>query len=130
MANQTTDRSGPASPAGEAAPAGKFGWAMFDWANQPFFTVVVTFIFAPYFTSVVVGDPVAGQALWGYTQAIAGVTIALLAPFLGAIADAGGPRKPWIGFFTLLCIVGSCLLWLATPAADPGRLAAPARLSR
>ncbi len=113
--------SAPGAP-DEASAAGKFGWAMFDWANQPFFTLVVTFIFAPYFTSVVVGDPVRGQALWGYTQAIAGVTIAVLAPFLGAIAEAGGPRKPWIGCFTLHCIVGSCLLWLATPAADPGRL--------
>ena len=45
-------------PAGEASALGKFGWAMFDWANQPFFTVVVTFIFAPYFATVVVGDPV------------------------------------------------------------------------
>ena len=109
-------------PAGEAPALGKFGWAMFDWANQPFFTVVVTFIFAPYFTTVVVGDPVEGPALWGYTQAVAGVTIAILAPFLGAIAEAGGRRKPWILFFTVLCIVGSCLLWVATPGADADRL--------
>ena len=103
---------------GEASTLGKFGWAMFDWANQPYFTVVTTFIFAPYFASFVVGEPIRGQALWGYTQAAAGVTIAVLAPFLGSIADAGGPRKPWILFFTAVCVVGSCLLWYAVPAAD------------
>ena len=108
---------------GEASKRGKFGWAMFDWANQPFFTLITTFIFAPYFTSFVVGDAVRGQALWGYTQAIAGVVIALLAPFLGSIADASGRRKPWIGVFTAIGVAGSFLLWYATPAADAGVLA-------
>jgi UMF1 family MFS transporter len=96
---------------------------MFDWANQPFFTLVTTFIFAPYFVSFVVGDPVRGQALWGYTQAGAGVIVALLAPFLGAIADAAGRRKPWIASFTALGAAGSCLLWYATPGADAEVLA-------
>ncbi len=108
---------------GEASRRGKFGWAMFDWANQPFFTLITTFIFAPYFVSFVVGDAVRGQALWGYTQAFAGVVIALAAPFLGSIADAGGRRKPWIGVFTALGVAGACALWYATPAADPGGLA-------
>lgn len=108
--------------AGEASAAGKFGWAMFDWANQPFFTIITTFIFAPYFTATVVGDPVRGQALWGYTQAAAGITIALLAPFLGAIADAGGRRKPWILVFSALCVVGCFALWWAVPGAAPGTL--------
>ena len=106
----------------EASLPGRFGWAMFDWANQPFFTVVTTFIFAPYFASFVVGDPVQGQALWGYTQAVAGVTIAVLAPFFGSIADAGGPRKPWILSCTAICVIGSSLLWFATPAAAAGTL--------
>ena len=108
---------------GEASKGGKFGWAMFDWANQPFFTLITTFIFAPYFVSFVVGDAVRGQALWGYTQAFAGIIIALLAPFLGSIADAGGRRKPWIGAFTALGVAGSFLLWYATPAADADGLA-------
>ena len=43
---------------------GQFSWALFDWANQPFFTVVTTFIFAPYFANVMVGDAVRGQATW------------------------------------------------------------------
>ncbi len=107
---------------GEASKLGKFGWAMFDWANQPFFTLITTFIFAPYFVSFVVGDAVRGQALWGYTQGIAGVAVALMAPFLGSIADAGGRRKPWIGAFTGLGAVASCALWFAIPGADAGGL--------
>ena len=45
---------------------------LFDWANQPFQTLVVTFVFAPYFAATVVGDPVRGQALWGTATAIGG----------------------------------------------------------
>lgn len=99
----------------EASTLGKISWAFFDWANQPYFTVITTFIFAPYFTSFVVGDPVQGQAYWGYTQAAAGILIALLSPLFGSIADAGGPRKPWIGVFAVLCAVCSISLWWALP---------------
>jgi len=100
---------------------GQFSWALFDWANQPFFTVVTTFIFAPYFAARVVGDAAQGQALWGYGQAAAGVAVALLSPVLGAVADAGGRRKPWIAAFVALCVAASFALWFATPGmARPG----------
>src|SRR5258705_201632 len=46
----------------EASKLGQFSWALFDWANQPFFTIVTTFIFAPYFANVMVADPVQGLA--------------------------------------------------------------------
>ncbi len=104
----------------EASKLGKFSWALFDWANQPYFTVVTTFIFAPYFTSYVVGDPAQGQAYWGYTQAAAGILIALLSPVFGSIADAGGPRKPWIAVFVALCAIGSISLWWAVPGQTSG----------
>ncbi len=96
---------------------GQFSWALFDWANQPYFTLVTTFIFAPYFTSYVVGDAIRGQELWGYGQAFAGLCIALLSPVLGAMADANGPRKPWILVFQALGVVGCAGLWLALPGA-------------
>lgn len=101
-------------------PAGRLGvfsWAMFDWANQPYFTLITTFIFAPYFTSAVVGDAVRGQELWGYGQAVAGLCIALLSPVMGAIADAGGRRKPWIMVFQAVCVLACASLWLAMPGA-------------
>jgi MFS family permease len=104
-------------------PAGRLGqvsWALFDWANQPFFTLVTTFIFAPYFTAIVVGDATEGQALWGYAQAAAGAAIALLSPVLGSIADASGPRKPWIFAFQALCVAACWMLWYALPGAPDG----------
>jgi len=99
----------------EASKRGQFSWALFDWANQPFFTIVTTFIFAPYFANVMVGDPVEGQAAWAFTQSASGLLIALMSPFLGAMADAGGRRKPYIFAFQLLLVVGCAALWWAYP---------------
>lgn len=93
------------------------GWMLFDWAAQPFFTVITTFIFAPYFVSRLTADPAQGQAVWGYTLTAAGIVIALLSPVLGAIADATGPRKPWIAFFAGVKIVSLTLLWYAAPGS-------------
>ena len=55
----------PDAPFREASPLARFSWAMFDWSNQPFFTIITTFIFAPYFSTIVVGDAIRGQSLWG-----------------------------------------------------------------
>ena len=93
-------------------------WMLFDWAAQPFFTVVITFIFGPYFVSRLADDPVAGQAAWGYTITIAGLLIAILSPLLGAIADETGRRKPWIAFFALIKITALLLLWQAAPGSS------------
>lgn len=92
-----------------------WGWMSYDWAAQPFHTLLVTFIFGPYFASSVASDPVSGQATWGYMTAAAGMVLAISAPFLGAYADAMGPRKPWIMLFSILFVVGSLPLWLAVP---------------
>ncbi len=96
-------------------PRALAGWVMFDWAAQPFYTLVLTFLFAPYFASTFIGDAAWGQELWGYTTAAAGVFVALLSPVLGAIADASGKRKPWIAISSLALIAGLCSLWLAAP---------------
>ena len=77
--------------------------------------MVTTFIFAPYFANVMIGDPVQGQSAWAFTQSIAGILIALMSPFLGAMADAGGRRKPYIFFFQLLLGIGCAALWWAYP---------------
>lgn len=91
------------------------GWALFDWATQPFYTLVVTFLFAPYFVNGFMDDPTHGQTLWAYATGIAQLVAALLAPVLGAIADAGLPRKPWIAGFSVLLVVGLSGLWFAAP---------------
>jgi len=107
---------------GASGPGGLFGWVMFDWATQPFYTLVVTFLFAPYFVNGFSADPVLGASLWGYATGIAQLIAAILAPILGAYADARHQRrKPWIGLFSVLLVVGLCGLWLADPAY-PGRL--------
>jgi hypothetical protein len=83
---------------------------------QPFFTLITTFVYAPYFAVGIVGDPARGQALWGFATGVAGLVIALLSPALGAIADAAGNRKPWIAGFSVLLLAASVLLWFGRPA--------------
>jgi len=113
----------PAEPARdgqpEARPRAIAGWVLFDWATQPFYTLVTAFIFGPYFVAEIARDPVAGQSQWGLGAGIAGFVIAILAPILGAIADAGGGRKIWIAGFSAMLVGGSLLLWFATPGTSP-----------
>lgn len=97
---------------------GIWGWMLFDWAAQPFFTVVTTFIFGPYVVSRMASDPAAGQAAWGYGIAAAGFVIAILSPVLGSIADQTGPRKPWIGVFAAIKITSLMMLWFAAPGSS------------
>ena len=92
-----------------------WSWALYDWANSAFFTIILTFVFAQYFSVSVIQDEVAGTRAWGNIVGIAGVVIAILAPILGAIADQSGRRKPWLISFTLLCVVSSAMLWTVTP---------------
>ncbi len=108
-------------PAHTASRRAIAGWVLFDWACQPFFTLIITFVYAPYFASAVVGDAVHGQALWGFATGAAGIFIALFSPVLGAIADATGRRKPWIATFGVLLVIGSALLWFGKPG-DPSTI--------
>ncbi|RWE59118.1 MFS transporter [Mesorhizobium sp.] len=101
-----------------APERGIWGWMLFDWAAQPFFTVITTFIFGPYFVSRMASDPETGQAAWGYGIAAAGLAIAVLSPILGSVADQTGPRKPWIAFFAAIKITSLCLLWFAAPGSN------------
>jgi MFS transporter, UMF1 family len=98
--------------------AAVISWIFFDWAAQPYFTLITTFVFAPYFVTHVASDPASGQSLWGFATAAAGLLIALMSPVLGAIADASGRRKPWIAAFGALLVIGSSLMWFGKPG-DP-----------
>ena len=77
-----------------AGTRGQVSWAMYEWARNPYVLLITIYLFAPYFVNHVVGDGVRGQGLSGAIQAYSGIVIAILAPFLGAIADCGGRRKP------------------------------------
>ncbi|MBD3846148.1 MFS transporter [Bosea sp. SSUT16] len=92
-------------------------WIFFDWSAQPFFTLITTFVFAPFFASALASDAAEGQALWGYATGFAGFCIALLSPLLGGVADRTGPRKPWIAAFGALLVIGSAMLWFAVPGS-------------
>ena len=92
-------------------------WTLFDWACQPFFTLVTTFVFAPYFAAALAPDPARGQAWWGYATAAAGLALAVASPVLGSIADATGRMKPWIAASCAILAVASATLWFAAPGA-------------
>ncbi|HET6605265.1 MAG TPA: MFS transporter, partial [Rhodopila sp.] len=67
------------------------------------------------YANVMIGDAVHGQSAWAFTQSISGILIAIMSPFLGAMADAGGRRKPYVFFFQVLLGIGCALLWWAYP---------------
>ena len=91
-----------------------WGWWAFDCASQPYNTLLLTFIFAPYVTEIL-ADGSAAQTAWGYGVGGAGLLIALCAPILGAIADHSGRRMPFIWVFSAMYVIGSAGLWLAAP---------------
>ncbi len=105
------------SPPAERAPRRRalISWCLFDWANSPFPTVIITFVFAAYFTEGIVGDSVRGTALWAWAMAASALAVALLGPVFGAIADVGGRRKPWLLACSGVTIAGALLLWFAAP---------------
>ena len=106
-----------------------WGWWCFDWASQPYSTLLLTFIFGPYFAQVArdhyttqgmdtAAAGAAAQSLWGAGLAICSFAVALLAPFLGALADAAGRRLVWIWAFSGLYVLGACGLWALMPTGD------------
>lgn len=90
-------------------------WALYDFANSAFPTVIETFVFAAYFTRQVAPDPVTGAAQWGTAVGLAGLAVALLGPVVGAIADHGGGQRRWLTATTALCVLPTAALWWVTP---------------
>jgi UMF1 family MFS transporter len=93
-------------------------WLSFEFANQPYFSLIKIFLFANYFANQLAPDNVTGQAAWGYTQAAAGLTIAICSPLLGSIADAGGRKRPWMAGCVTSGVVACAALWLAVPGSN------------
>ena len=91
-----------------------FGWAMFDFANSSYTTVIVTVAFSVFFTKIVAGGPNA-DTLWSYGIAATNLIVLLLSPIVGAIADGSGRKKAFLLATYLLCVVGTAGLWFATP---------------
>jgi len=102
------------------------GWFMFDWASQPYNTLLLTFIFGPYVAEIARARNMAAgmdeelanamaQSMWGWGLTISGLAIAVTAPILGAVADNTGRKMPFIRLFSVLYIVGAAGTWMAHP---------------
>jgi UMF1 family MFS transporter len=99
---------------------GQFSWALFEFARSPYLGLVYIFVFAPYFASTVIGDPVRGQEVWSMSHTVVGVFVAVLAPILGAVCDRTGPRKPWLLGLVAIMAPACIALWWAMPGAEGG----------
>ena len=93
-------------------------WALYDFANSSFTTLVVTFIYATYFTKGIAADEVTGTSQWSLAVTITSLVVAFSSPYLGAIADRGGYRKRFLMITTCIVIIGS--FWLFFPG--PGQV--------
>lgn len=91
-----------------------WGWFFYFWAVQPYFTLLLTFVFAPYVVELV-GKGSTAQTIWGYGVSAYGLIVAISAPFLGAIADKAGGRKRFIAFFAVFYVLGAWGLWYSVP---------------
>lgn len=91
---------------GKALGIKGLAWAIFEWARNPYYNVIVIYVFTPYFASEVVGGGAAGQTVVANTIAAAGIIMAILAPILGVIVDKGGRKKLFI--FVVLLTMGLC----------------------
>ena len=86
-------------------------WSLYDFANQPFTTIIVTFVYGAFFTSVIASDENTGTLLWTWGIASTAIIVSILSPVLGALADKGGYRKFFLIFFTWICVIFSVLLY-------------------
>lgn len=93
-----------------------FGWAMFDFANSSYTTIIVTVAFSVYFTTLVAPRETA-DGLWGFGLLASNLLVIVSAPLLGAVADESGRKKVLLAASWLVCVAATCALWFAVPGA-------------
>ena len=91
-----------------------WSWALYDFANSTFSTLVVTFIYSVYFMKAIAPDPKTGTVLWSRSVSISMAIIAFLSPFLGALADSWGQKKKLLAITSWICILATALLYYPT----------------
>jgi UMF1 family MFS transporter len=94
-----------------------WSWALYDFANSPFTTLVVTFIYPVFFAQAIVGDEILGTTLWSRAVTITALVVAALSPILGAFADRGGYRKEFLFLTTTGCVVCTTALYFVHPGS-------------
>ena len=90
-------------------------FALYDFANSAFTTIIITFIFATYFAKQIAPNPILGQSYWGWTIGLVGFLLAIISPFIGSFADKKNKIVFFLRCFSLLCILFTSLLWFAKP---------------
>ena len=90
-------------------------WSMYDFANQPFTNLVVTFIYGTFFTTVIASNEIVGTQQWSHAVSITAIIVALLSPVMGAVADRRGYRKMFMFGFTWLTIIATTVLYFVLP---------------
>jgi len=90
-------------------------WSMYDFANQPFTNLVVTFIYGTFFTTVIASNEIVGTQQWSHAISITAIIVALLSPLMGALADKGGYRKMFMLIFTWITIIATSVLYFVLP---------------
>ncbi|MDQ0466970.1 UMF1 family MFS transporter [Caulobacter ginsengisoli] len=93
----------------------RLAWALYEWAQQPYWALIATFIFTPYFTAFFVGDKILAQSLLGYAGAVSGLAIAILSPMLGASVDSRRNPRLWLVLLAVPFVIASIGLWWAEP---------------
>ena len=93
-----------------------FGWAMFDFANSSYTTLIITVAFAVYFKSFVAGERW-GDLLWSSGIFVTNLLVMLASPLIGAIADGAGRKKLFLFSTYSLCVLGTASLYFVTPGA-------------
>jgi UMF1 family MFS transporter len=101
-----------------------WSWALYDWANSAFTTLVVTFIYSTYFTKAMAPDEVTGTAWWSRAVAVSAILTAILSPILGAAADRAGARKRFLAVTTAICIAATTALAFVSPGLENAALLA------
>lgn len=101
--------------AGAKIDRGAFSWALFEWARNPWVLLGTIYVFQPYLSNVVIGDPVRGQAILAGWHTMAGALIAITAPFFGAATDRMGRRKPLLGVAVGVLAASIAAMWWALP---------------
>jgi len=91
-------------------------FALYDFANSAFTTIVITFIFSTYFAKQIAPNPILGQSYWGWTIGITGILVAIIGPILGSFADKKNYTEFFIKLFTIICISLTALLWFSKPS--------------
>ena len=101
--------------AGGRLPDSALAWAFYEGVHTPYVILIKVYIFIPYLATVLVGDPVSGQALVAKLAMAYGLFAALTAPLLGAGMDRVGRRMPVLAAITMAIIFCCASLWWATP---------------